>query len=108
MERFVAGDVVIVSFPFSDFKGQKLRPALVLAEAEFSDLILCQITSKPYTSHTAIKLNQADFVRGGLPIVSYIRPDKLFTTDPSIIQRTVGHISDDRLAQVLKEVKQLF
>jgi len=42
MERFVRGDVVVVPFPFSDLTQAKRRPALVIAELEGNDLILCQ------------------------------------------------------------------
>lgn len=93
MERFEVGNVVLVLFPFSDLKGQKLRPALILAKAEFDNVILCQITSKPYSSKIAIKLTKKDFARGGLPIISFVRPDKLFTAEPSIIQKNSRKIN---------------
>lgn len=41
-----AGSVVLVPFSFSDLTQAKLRPAVVLADAERGDWILCQITSK--------------------------------------------------------------
>ncbi|HJQ08433.1 MAG TPA: type II toxin-antitoxin system PemK/MazF family toxin [Candidatus Saccharimonadales bacterium] len=108
MVKFVVGNAVAVMFPFSDLSGQKLRPALVLAEVEFGNLILCQITSKPYTSKTAIKLIQEDFAEGGLPIASYIRPDKLFTAEPSIIEKTLGRLNDPTRRTVLLQVQSLF
>ncbi len=108
MDRFVAGDVVVVNFPFSNLKGQKLRPAIVLAIVEFDNLILCQVTSKPYASTSAIQITEADFVVGGLPIVSYIRPDKLFTSDPSIISKSIGKLSAKVRKQVLKRVQDIF
>lgn len=40
------GDVVVVPFPFSDLTIAKRHPALVIAELEGNDLILCQITSQ--------------------------------------------------------------
>jgi hypothetical protein len=43
-----AGDVVLVRFPFSDLSQPKLRPAIVLADAGRGDLVLCQVTSRPY------------------------------------------------------------
>lgn len=42
-----AGDVVTLPFPFSDLSESKVRPAVVLARANKSDWILCQITSNP-------------------------------------------------------------
>lgn len=85
MERLIAGDVVVIPFPYSDLTGAKHRPALVIARVNTSDLILCQITSKAYKDDVAIFLDSIDFAVGRLPIVSFIRPNKLFTADKSII-----------------------
>jgi mRNA interferase MazF len=46
MGRFVKGDVVVIPFPYSDLSASKKRPALVLADLEGDDIILCQITSQ--------------------------------------------------------------
>ena len=108
MGKFTVGSVVLVTFPFSNLKGQKLRPALVLANVEFSNLILCQITSKPYTSKISIRLKSADFATGGLPVISYVRPDKLFTADTTIIKRNVGQLTQVTKNEVLKNIRALF
>ncbi|MBI2613814.1 MAG: type II toxin-antitoxin system PemK/MazF family toxin [Candidatus Levybacteria bacterium] len=108
MGKFTIGSVVLVTFPFSNLKGQKVRPALVLANVEFNNLILCQITSKPYTSKISICLKPADFVTGGLPVISYVRPDKLFTADTSIIKKTVGQLTTKTKNAVLKNICALF
>lgn len=108
MGRFVVGEVVVLPFPFSDLKGHKLRPALVLARVESGNIILCQITSKPYASKLAIRLAHADFAQGRLPVVSYIRPDKLFTADPSLIDRTIGQLKSELRDAVLTRVRELF
>lgn len=49
MVTFTAGSVVLVQFPFSDLSRSKLRPAIVIANVEHGDWILCQITSQPYS-----------------------------------------------------------
>lgn len=108
MERFVVGDIVVSVFPFSDLKGQKLRPALVVATAEFGNLILCQITSKSYSSKIALKLSDADFSEGTLSITSYIRPDKLFTADTSIIQKVSGKLSIKKQRSISIILQKLF
>ncbi len=66
MERFVKGDVVVVPFPFSDLSKAKRRPALVIAEVEGRDLILCQITSQYVKDNYAIQIDNEDFESGGL------------------------------------------
>ncbi|MBI2314961.1 type II toxin-antitoxin system PemK/MazF family toxin [Candidatus Daviesbacteria bacterium] len=108
MGKFAVGSVVLVNFPFSNLKGQKIRPALVLAQVEFDNLILCQITSKPYSSKTAIKVKQSDFTGGGLPVVSFARPDKLFTADSSIIKNTAGELAPKIRNRILQGVRRLF
>lgn len=108
MGKFAVGSVVLVAFPFSNLKGQKVRPALVLANVEFNNFILCQITSKPYTSKISICLKPSDFAAGGLPIISYVRPDKLFTADKTIIKKTVGQLTATTRNAVLNNIRALF
>lgn len=102
------GSVVSVTFPFSNLKGQKVRPALVLANVEFDNFILCQITSKPYTSKIAICIKSVDFSKGSLPVTSYVRPDKLFTADADIVKDVIGELSPKIKNKILKNVRKLF
>ena len=85
--------VVLLPFPFSDLSAQKLRPALVLADAGRGDWLLCQITSKPYADPAAVEIGAADFVSGGLRITSFARPAKLFTAHASLVQGVAGALS---------------
>ncbi len=108
MGKFAVGTVVLVSFPFSNLKGKKVRPALVLAYVEFENVILSQITSKPYSSKTAIVLEHSDFEKGSLPVKSYVRPDKLFTADLSIIIGKAGVLTQSKRKAILRTVQRLF
>jgi mRNA interferase MazF len=85
--------VVLLPFPFSDLSAQKLRPALVLADAGRGDWLLCQITSKPYADARAVELAEADFAVGGLRLLSHARPAKLFTANASLIRSVAGELS---------------
>lgn len=108
MEKLAVGSVVSVNFPYSNLKGQKIRPALVLANVEFDNLILCQITSRSYTSKTAIKIDSKDFEEGSLPVTSFVRPDKLFTSDPEIIKSVIGKLSPKIKTKIIKSVRKIF
>lgn len=108
MGQLTVGSVVSIIFPYSNLKGKKVRPALVLARVEFNNLILCQITSRSYTSKTAIIVKEKDFTEGGLPIVSYVRPDKLFTADETIIKDRVGLLKTITKKKILKSVRRIF
>lgn len=108
MAKFAVGTIVSVLFPFSNLKGNKIRPALVLANSEFDNLILCQITSKHYSSKTAIRIEKNDFDEGNLPIASFVRPDKLFTADTSIVKNTLGKLKAKKRNKILQRVRKLF
>lgn len=84
-----AGSIVLVTFPFSDLSQAKL-PAVVLAQANANDWILCQITSNPYSDPRSIKLTKDNFASGSLRVVSYARPTKLFTANDKLITAQVG------------------
>ena len=100
MGQLTAGEVIAVNFPFSNLRESKLRPALVLAKVEFDNVILCQVTSRSYSSSSAIRLEKTDFAEGQLPLISYARPDKLFTADRSIITATVGRQTATKKDQI--------
>ena len=107
MAKFAVGDVVLVRFPFSDLSQQKLRPALVLADAGQDDFILCQITSQPYYDHRAIKLEQSSFTSGQLIKTSYVRPARLFTANVGIMERPVAHLKPEIREGIVREIMRL-
>jgi mRNA interferase MazF len=102
--RFVKGDIVVVPFPFSDLTQAKRRPALVLAEIEGDDRILCQITSQHVRDKYAIELDDSDFQVGSLRQKSNIRPSRIFTSDIRIILYRVGQLKPDKVANVIEKV----
>ncbi len=108
MARFSVADIVFVRSPFSDLSQQKLRPALVLADVGKDDLILCQITSKPYTDKQAIQLDQNGFASGYLARTSYIRPAKLFTANMSIIEKKAARVKPQIRQAVVRQIIKLF
>ncbi|MCR4277629.1 MAG: type II toxin-antitoxin system PemK/MazF family toxin [Candidatus Berkelbacteria bacterium] len=108
MGELAVGSVVTTFFPFSNFKNGKLRPSVVLAKVDFGDLILCQITSKSYSGDSSVELTDSDFVSGGLPLTSYIRPDKLFTIEAKAAQQIIGRLQPAKINKVLLQVQQIF
>ena len=97
MGQFVKGDVVIVPFPFTDLTGLKKRPAFVVADLPGDDIIVCQITSKAKSDSFALTLEARDFISGGLPVDSFVRPNKVFTADKNIILSTAGHLCENKI-----------
>jgi mRNA interferase MazF len=81
----------------------KLRPAVVLAEAGRGDWILCQITSNPYGDAQAVVIEQTDFEEGMLRLKSFARRFKLFTANQQIFVSVAGKLK----AEKLDEIRQL-
>ena len=107
MERFIKGDVVVISFPFSDLTGVKKRPALVITNLRGEDLILCQITSKTVKDEYAITITDEDFEEGSLRQESYVRPNKLFTANKSIILYKVGKLKKQNIEKNIPTIVKI-
>jgi mRNA interferase MazF len=108
MGSLTVGDVVLVPFPYADFSKFKKRPALVVGLADFDNLILCQITSKRDASTKAVVLIDEEFTTGSLSLKSFIRPDKLFTIERSIIEKKIGTLSKSKIKSVQAHIRQIF
>lgn len=93
-------DVVLVSFPFTDLSGTRVRPGLVVGRVNGHDLIVAFITSRVGTvngrdalaEHT-LNRSDADFPAAGLKTDSIIRLDKLATLNRGLVRRRIGRIS---------------
>lgn len=104
VERFIKGDVVVIPFPYSNLTNAKRRPALVLAESSYDDLILCQITSQTSKDASAVNLSESDFTEGKVFKISNIRPNKLFTADSSIVLYKIGSLKHHKLDEVINSI----
>ena len=108
MEELVKGDVVVIPFPFSDLSASKKRPAIVVANLAGDDKIVAQITSVARNDNYSIPLEAEDFRNGKLPHSSFIRPNKLFTADKSLISYKAGFINEKKIKEIEKKLISLF
>ncbi|QJQ97154.1 type II toxin-antitoxin system PemK/MazF family toxin [Halomonas sp. PA5] len=99
-----SGDVVLIPFPFSDLQSRKRRPVLVLRPADrYGDMVCLAITSSPQHADALI-LEESSFAAGTLPKRSWVRYEKVFTLNDSLV---VGHFGALTPA-AFKKVLQLF
>ena len=108
MGKPVAGEVVVIPFPQTDLARGKRRPALVLADLPGDDLILCQITSRQRLDGFSIPLDSSDFERGQLHQQSFIRSQRLFTVEGTVILYSVGKVHASKLSEALEKARNLF
>jgi mRNA-degrading endonuclease toxin of MazEF toxin-antitoxin module len=91
---FERGDLVLITFPFSDLSAAKKRPVLMLTRPDANgDFIALAVTSRPQTDH-GIALDPADLVQGSLPLASWIRTDRVVTLNASLIIKEFGRVSE--------------
>jgi mRNA interferase MazF len=100
------GDILLITFPFSDLSGSKLRPAVVLASTNL-DLTVCFTTTQvTWQEPTDIILipNPAN----GLRKQSLIRTSKIATLDRFLAKGLLGRLSSTELAELDNMLKILF
>ena len=108
MGKPLAGEVVVLPFPQTDLQAGKRRPALVVANLTGDDLILCQITSQSRRDGYSVPLASGDFERGHLNVDSFIRPNRLFTVERSVILYSAGKVKNSKLNEVRSKIRDLF
>jgi mRNA interferase MazF len=91
------GDVVLVSFPFTDLSTSKLRPAVVIrADPHHTDFVLAFISSRDVgradLGEVALLPSHPEFRLTGLAAASKIRATKLVTLSASLLRRWLGRI----------------
>jgi len=82
----------------------KERPALVIAELEGDDLILCQITSQWVRDGYAVSIEENDFEIGSLRQKSNVRPNRIFTADCHIVLYRIGRLKPDKISDVVERI----
>ncbi|SMD46230.1 mRNA interferase MazF [Aquiflexum balticum DSM 16537] len=105
MEQLNFGDIVLLKFPFTDTKGAKKRPALVIKDFEDGDIIVCRITSQLYETQFDFLLK--NWKECGLILPSVIRVHKIATLEKNIVEMKMGEINSKSKKAISKIIKKL-
>jgi mRNA interferase MazF len=100
------GDIVLITFPFTDLSGNKLRPAVILAESNL-DLTVCFITSQINYTETFDVFVEPN-PTNGLRKASLIRTGKISTLDKKLARGLLGKLTDIERQMLDKNLKALF
>jgi mRNA interferase MazF len=100
------GSVVLIPFPFTDLKGSKIRPAIVLNTCDL-DVTICFVTSElKWRAEYDIFVSPS--VSNGLKAPSLIRTGKIATIDSSLVLGELGKLSSDEIEELDKGLKKVF
>ena len=100
------GDIVLITFPFTDLSGNKLRPAVVLADSNF-DLNVSFITTQIQREELTDVLLLPTPVNG-LKKQSLIRTSKIATLDRDLVKGLLGRLTQNEITELNTKIKILF
>jgi len=105
-------DIVKTELPFTDFRGSKARPALVISADEINDpdCILAIITSKEHSEIYDYRIDKVhpEFEDTGLTTSSTFRFGKLITGHISLITETLGRAGPEIQKEAKLRLKRVF
>jgi mRNA interferase MazF len=100
------GDIVLIPFPFTDLSGNKLRPALVLAENPLDITVSFITTQLQWQEPTDIMLQPQ--TKNGIKKLSIVRLSKIATIDKSLIVGIIGSMSPSQVIELNQKLKSIF
>jgi len=99
------GSVILIPFPFTDLKGNKIRPAVVLSKNEL-DVTICFVTSE-HKWKTEYDIAVSPSENNGLKVPSLIRVGKIATIDSTLALGELGELSHSEIDELNKGLKRL-
>jgi mRNA interferase MazF len=102
------GDIILITFPFTDLSGSKLRPAVILADNNEDVTVTFITTQLKWQEPTDVLLTPT--LNNGLKLPSLIRTSKIATLEKTLIKGRIGKLTIDEqknLDEQLKLILQL-
>jgi len=94
-------DLLLVPFPFSDQKGRKVRPVIVISNNEFNnnseDILVVGVTSNISKDKYTVNLTNKDLEEGKLSEVCCVKSENILKMDKEIIIKKIGKIRKEKL-----------
>lgn len=99
-------NIVLIPFPFTDLSGNKLRPALILAENNLDVTVRFMTSQLQWQEPTDILLQPAS--QNGIKKASLVRLSKIATIDRSLIAGLTGSINSAQIIELNLKLKLIF
>lgn len=100
------GEIILISFPFTDLSGIKKRPALILAHTENNIVVAFISTQKKWAEDTDLLVEPTP--NNGLKRASLIRIAKIATIDKSLALGLLGKLEPNTLHLVDQQLIRFF
>jgi mRNA interferase MazF len=104
-------DLLIVPFPFSDQKGRKVRPVIVISNNEFNehsdDVLVVGVTSNISKDKYTISLTNSDLEEGKLYTICCIKVENILKMDKELIIKKIGKIKKTKLKSIKDKINYI-
>jgi len=103
------GDIISISFPFTDQSATKIRPALIISNDivnETGDMIIAMITSQNKNDVFQIEIDDSD-TSPILPKTSFIRCQRITTIQSNLVLEVISHANENLLKKVEGKIHSL-
>ncbi len=104
-------DLVLISYPFSDFSGEKVRPAIVISNdrnnKSAEDVIVVPLTTNIRIKDYSFLLKQEDLESGKLIKDSRVKVDKIFSVKKDLIRMIIGRVKKEILDKISENLMDI-
>lgn len=104
-------EIVLLSFPFSDLRTSKVRPAIVVSNDEynskFDDIIAVPLTTNLKFRDYAFVITGRDLEWGELIKESNVKVDRIFSVDKKLVRLAIGRVNMNihrRIREIISEL----
>ena len=106
------GEIVLLDFPYTNLKGSKLRPALIVGVSDIQNNFLVAFVTSEVDNYSwsdyAVVFDQSDLQEGFIKQKTIIRCDKLITISPDrIARKNVAILKISKISEVLRKVARI-
>ena len=104
MNTYKQGEIVLVSFPFSDLSQRKVRPVLIISNENYNktvhDFIVCGLTTNLQDDRYSIIIDNNSLKKGNLKHKSRIKVDSITFLEKSLFVKPIGKVNDSVFSDV--------
>ncbi len=104
-------DLLLVPFPFSDQRGRKVRPVIVISNDKFNldseDILVVGVTSNISKDKYTLNLINNNLEAGELYLECSIKCENILKIDKDIVIKKIGKIKKEKLELIINQILKI-
>lgn len=106
-------EIWLLPFPFSNLRGNKVRPVLILSKNQFNnnsdDVVVCGITSNlSKKDYYAVNIANNNLEEGHLLAPFRVKVENILKIDKELLIKKIGSLKKSVFSNVLKKLDSVF